>query len=141
MWEGDERMAALALSLLLCVVLIAASLWIKGQVERFLFRWRSIPLLHAANIVAVAAIVAVTYYRLGGIDVYLRDLADISGFWYVFAGAMQLILPLYLFACWLLARRRRREKKYTRSKDKKVLYINERYLARRHRDDYRSKTS
>jgi len=134
-------MAALALSLLLCIVLIAVSLWIKGQVERFLFRWRSVPLLHAANIIAVAAIVAAMYYRLGGLDVYLSDLAGISGFWYVFAGATQLILPLYLLACWLLARRRGREKKYTRSKDKKVLYINERYLARRHRDDYHSKTS
>ncbi|ABO66796.1 MULTISPECIES: hypothetical protein [Geobacillus] len=134
-------MAALALSLLLCIVLIAVSLWVKGQIERFLFRWRNIPLLHAANIVAIAAIVAAIYYRLGGIDVYLRNLTEISGFWYVFIGAMQLILPLYLFACWLLARQREREKKYTRSKDKKVLYINEKYLARRHRDHYRSKTS
>jgi hypothetical protein len=134
-------MAALALALLLCVVSIAASLWLKEQVERVLFRWRNVPVLHAANIVIIAAIVAVAYYRLSGIGVYLRDLADIDGFWYVFAGTTQLVLPLYLFACWLLARRRGREKKYTRSKDKKVLYINERYLARRHRDDYRSKTS
>ncbi|OKO95329.1 hypothetical protein RA955_10760 [Geobacillus proteiniphilus] len=135
-------MAALALSLLLCVVSIAALLWVKGQVERLLFRWRSVPLLHAVNVVIIAAIVAGMYYRLSGIDVYLRDLADINGFWYVFAGTMQLVLPLYLFSCWLIARRREREKKYTRSKDKKVLYINERYLARRHRGDYRrSKTS
>ncbi|NNU82940.1 hypothetical protein ETC05_03485 [Geobacillus sp. BMUD] len=135
-------MAALALSLLLCVVSIAVLLWIKGQVERLLFRWRSVPLLHAVNVVIIAAIVADMYYRLSGIDVYLRDLANINGFWYVFAGAMQLVFPLYLFSCWLVARRREREKKYTRSKDKKVLYINERYLARRHRGDYRrSKTS
>ncbi|EPR26421.1 hypothetical protein I656_03944 [Geobacillus sp. WSUCF1] len=140
--EGGETMAALALSLLVCVVSIAALLWVKGQVERLLFRWRSVPLLHAVNVVIIAAIVADMYYRLSGIDVYLRDLADINGFWYVFAGAMQLVFPLYLFSCWLVARRREREKKYTRSKDKKVLYINERYLARRHRGDYRrSKTS
>ncbi|MFC0297203.1 hypothetical protein [Geobacillus jurassicus] len=135
-------MAALALSLLLCVISIAVLLWLKGQVERLLFRWRSVPFLHAINVAAVAAIVAAAYYRLSGIDVYLRDLADINGFWYVFVGAMQLVLPLYLFSCWLINRRREREKKYTRSKDKKVLYINERYLARRHRsDDRRSKTS
>ncbi|ESU70835.1 hypothetical protein T260_16925, partial [Geobacillus thermopakistaniensis] len=75
-------MAALALSLLLCVVSIAALLWVKGQVERLLFRWRSVPLLHAVNVVIIAAIVADMYYRLSGIDVYLRDLADINGFWY-----------------------------------------------------------
>ncbi|MGZ0085588.1 hypothetical protein ACWNXI_08395 [Caldibacillus thermoamylovorans] len=135
-------MTALALSLLLCGALITGLLWLKGQVERVLFRWRNVPFLHAVNIVVIAAVVAASYYRWSGIGIYLRDLADISGFWYVFAGAMQLVLPLYLFTCWLAARWREREKKYTRSEDKKVLYINERYLARRHRgDDRRSKTS
>ena len=135
-------MAALFISMLFCASSIAVLLLVKEQIERMFFRWKDVPFLHVINFLVAGFIVAVSYYKLSDIELHLSTMASAKQFLYVFIGALELVLPIYLLGCWLFRKRKRREKKYTRSKDKKVLYINEKYLARR-RDshDYHSKTS
>lgn len=133
-------MAALIVSMLLSVVSVVVLLFVKGQIERIFFRWKDIPFLHVVNVLIAGLIVAVSYYTFSDINVQLAKIKWTKQFLYVYAGAIELVLPMYVLGYWLVRKRKEREKKYTRSKDKKVLYINEKYLARR-RDDYHSKTS
>jgi amino acid transporter len=135
-------MAALFISMLLCVTSVVVLLFVKGQIERMFFRWKDVPFLHVINVFVTGVIVAASYYRFSDIRIHLSSLAFAKQFLYVFIGATELVLPIYLLGSWFVRKRKRREKKYTRSKDKKVLYINEKYLARRRdRHDYHSKTS
>jgi amino acid transporter len=135
-------MAALFISMLLCVISIAVLLLAKEQIERMFFRWKDIPFLHVINVLVAGFIVAVSYYQLSDVELHLSTMTSAKQFLYVFIGAVELVLPIYLLGCWLIRKRKGREKKYTRSKDKKVLYINEKYLARRRdHDHYHSKTS
>jgi amino acid transporter len=138
--EGETMMAALLVSLLLCVISAAVLLFVKEQIERIFFRWKDVPSLHVMNVLIAGLIVATSYYMFSDIDVHLSKMTWTKQFLYVYAGAIELFLPMYILGCWLVRKRKEREKKYTPSKDKKVLYINEKYLARR-RDDYHSKTS
>jgi amino acid transporter len=140
MGEGETMMTALLVSLLLCIISVAVLLFVKEQIERIFFRWKDVPFLHVINVLIAGLIVAVSYYTFSDIGVHLSKMTWTKQFLYVYAGATELVLPMYIFGCWLVRKRKEREKKYTRSKDKKVLYINEKYLARR-RDDYHSKTS
>jgi amino acid transporter len=138
--EGETVMAALLVSLLLCVISAAVLLFVKEQIERIFFRWKDVPFLHVMNVLIAGGIVATSYYMFSDIDVHLSKMTWTKQFLYVYAGAIELFLPMYILGCWFVRKRKEREKKYTPSKDKKVLYINEKYLARR-RDDYHSKTS
>jgi hypothetical protein len=135
-------MAALFISMLLCVISVVVLLFVKRQIERMFFRWKDVPFLHVINVFAAGVIVAASYYRFSDIRIHLSSLASAKQFLYVFIGATELVLPIYLLGSWLVWKRKGQEKKYTRSKDKKVLYINEKYLARRRdRQHYHSKTS
>jgi hypothetical protein len=135
-------MAALFISMLLCVTSVIVLLFVKEQIERMFFRWKDVPFLHVVNVLVAGVIVAASYYRFSDIRIHLSTIASAKQFLYVFIGATELVLPIYLLGCWIVRKRKRREKKYTRSKDKKVLYINEKYLVRRRdRHDYHSKTS
>jgi protein-S-isoprenylcysteine O-methyltransferase Ste14 len=128
-------MTALVISALLGIVLTVGSLYVKAELERRFNRRRKIPLLHAVNVLVISAVIASSYYMFSD-----RNLSiDSKRLFYVYFGAMQLLLPIYALICLLFSKR---EKKYTRSADKKVLYIKEKYLAPRRRDDdYHSKTS
>jgi hypothetical protein len=135
-------MAALFISILLCVSSIVVLLLVKEQIERMFFRWKDVLFLHVINVLVAGGVVAVSYYKLSDIELHLSTMASTRQFLYVFIGALELVLPIYLLGCWLIRKQKGKVKKYTRSKDKKILYINEKYLARRRgHNDYHSKTS
>jgi uncharacterized membrane protein len=131
-------MAALVISALLGITLTVGSLCVKAELERRFNRCRKIPLLHAVNVLVISMVIASSYYMFSGRNISI----DGKQLFYVYFGAIQLLLPVYALMCVLFSKREKKEKKYTTSADKKVLYIKEKYLApRRHDDDYHSKTS
>ncbi|GGJ66052.1 NADH:ubiquinone oxidoreductase subunit 4 (subunit M) [Anoxybacillus voinovskiensis] len=128
-------MTALFVSAVLGVVLTAASLYVKAAIERRFYRRKKIPSLHAVNVLAIGGVIASVYYSLANMSLHGKQL------FYVYFGAIELLLPLYvLFGIWF-ARYEKKEKKYTTSADKKVLYIKQKYLTHRRHDHYHSKTS
>ncbi|MCZ0755700.1 hypothetical protein [Anoxybacillus sp. J5B_2022] len=128
-------MTALIVSAVLGVVLTAATLYAKAAIERRFNRRRKIPALHAVNVLAIGAIIASSYYMLANMSLHGKQI------FYVYFGAIELLLPIYvLFGVWF-DRYEKKTKKYTTSADKKVLYIKQKYLAHRRNDHYHSKTS
>lgn len=128
-------MTALIISTFLGVALTIASLFGKTEIERRFNRRRKISLLHAVNVLAIGAIIAISYYMLANISLHGKQL------FYVYFGAIQLLLPIYTLVSVWFAKREKKVKKYTTSADKKVLYIKQKYLASRRDDHYHSKTS
>ncbi|GCD82424.1 hypothetical protein PTHTG4_14860 [Parageobacillus thermoglucosidasius] len=116
-------MAALIVSMLLSVVSVIVLLFAKEWIERLFFRWKDIPFLHVVNVLIAGGIVAASYYTFSDIGVQLAKIKWTEQFLYVYAGAIEIVLPMYIFGYWFVRKRKEREKKYTRSKDKKVLYI------------------
>lgn len=130
-------MTALIVSAFLAVTLTVVLLGAKAKVERTFNRRRKIPLLHAANVLIVAGAMAASYYMLSQ-----PPSSPKPSFVYMYLGAVQLLLPIYAFISVLFAQNEKKEKKYTRSDDRKVLYIKEEYLAGKRQDrHYHSKTS
>ncbi|MBA2875403.1 hypothetical protein [Thermaerobacillus caldiproteolyticus] len=133
-------MTALFVSAFLGAASTIALLFVKVEMERLFHRRKDFPLLHVVNVLVTGGVVAISYYLFSDIHIEISEIKETKRFFYVYAGALQLILPMYAVIALLFQQRRKKQRKYTTSKDKKVLYINEKYLARRY-DDYHSKTS
>lgn len=128
-------MTALVVSSVLGVVLTAASLYAKAAIERRFYRRKKIPSLHAINVLAIGVAIASVYYLLANMSLHGKQL------FYVYFGAIELLLPIYVLFSIVFDRYEKKAKKYTTSADKKVLYIKQKYLSHRRHDHYHSKTS
>lgn len=116
-------MVALTVSMLLSVVSVVVLLFVKNQIERKFFRWKDIPFLHVVNVLIAGGIVAVSYYTFSDIGVQLAKIKWTKQFLYVYAGAIELVLPMYLFGYWLVRKRKEREKNIREAKIKKCCIL------------------
>ncbi|MBB3908002.1 hypothetical protein [Anoxybacteroides rupiense] len=130
-------MTALIASAFLSIILTMVLLSIKAVIERKFNRRRKISSLHVANVLLLGIIIAGLYYILSEAN----SRPSFPSFFYVYFGAIQLLLPIYALVCIGFSKYERKRKKYIISPDKKVLYIKEEYLARGRHDNYQSKTS
>ncbi|WP_027409207.1 hypothetical protein [Anoxybacteroides tepidamans] len=131
-------MAALIVSLFLAVALTVGGLYTKAELERKFNRRKKLAFLHAVNVLIISAAITYSYCILSKSPTLFHG----KQFFYVYLGAVQLLLPIYAFISVLIVQNGKREKKYTTSEDKKVLYIKEEYLAKKRQDrHYHSKTS
>jgi hypothetical protein len=133
-------MIATFLSACLGIISIFASLYVKAELERALNRRKKIFLLHIANIWIINIVTASSYYLISGMFSKARGVEVIRELSYIFLVSLEISVPFYVIFAILYEEWKKRQKKYTISEDKKVLYIKEKYLSSKG-NNYNSKTS
>jgi hypothetical protein len=133
-------MWAVFLSVYLGIISIIASLYVKSELERAINRRRKIFVLHIVNIWIVNIVIAGSYYVFSGLFLKANGIDVVKEFSYIFLVSLEFSAPFYMIASFLFADWKKRQKKYTTSEDKKILYIKEKYLSSKN-NHYDSKTS
>ncbi|RAK18444.1 hypothetical protein B0I26_11076 [Anoxybacillus vitaminiphilus] len=132
-------MWAVFLSICLGSISIVASLYVKSELERAFNRRRKIFALHIANIWIINIVIAGSYYIFSGLFLKENGIEVVKAFSYIFLVSLEFSVPFYMIAAFLFEDWKKRQKKYTTSEDKKILYIKEKYLSKN--NHYNSKTS
>jgi hypothetical protein len=132
-------MWAVFLSVCLGSVSILASLYVKSELERAINRRRKMFSLHIVNVWIINIVIAGSYYIFSGLFSKANGIEIVKEISYIFLVSLEFSVPFYIIASFLFEDWKKRQKKYTTSKDKKILYIKEKYLSKN--NHYDSKTS
>jgi hypothetical protein len=134
------EMWAVFLSVCLGIISILASLYVKSELERAVNRRRKMFALHIVNIWIISIVIAGSYYIFSGLFSKANGIEVVKEFSYIFLVSLEFSAPFYMIASFLFEDWKKRQKKYTTSEDRKVLYIKEKYLSSKN-NHYDSKTS
>jgi hypothetical protein len=133
-------MWAVFLSICLGSISIFAALYVKSELERAINYRRKIFALHIVNIWIVNIVIAGTYFIFSGLFAKASGIEVVKEYSYIFVVSLEFSVPFYILASFLFTEWKKRQKKYTTSEDKKILYIKEKYLSSKN-NHYNSKTS
>jgi hypothetical protein len=128
------------LSVCLGSISILASLYVKSELERAINRRRKMFALHIVNIWIINIVIASSYYIFSGLFSRGNGIEVVKEFSYTFLVSLEFSVPVYMIVSFLFENWKKRQKKYTTSEDKKILYIKEKYLSSKN-NRYDSKTS
>jgi hypothetical protein len=133
-------MWAVFLSICFGSISIFAALYVKSELERAINHRRQIFALHIVNIWIVNIVIAGTYFIFSGLFAKASGIEVVKEYSSIFVVSLEFSVPFYIIASFLFEEWKKRQKKYTTSEDKKILYIKEKYLSSKN-NHYNSKTS